>query len=128
MGYLTCTHTVFVPVTLKSCMQPWSRLHFVLHFTVMNSLVIYILSVRPTFKKPIAHLSSMKVVGRNGYRLYELTRLTQISLVFHTCTPTQAYTLDIKIVQDQASAFYFKSLNSNFKNIDRLTAVSSEEY
>lgn len=31
--------------------------HFVLHFTVMNSFVIYILSVTPTFKKPIAQVS-----------------------------------------------------------------------
>lgn len=33
--------------------------HFVLHFTVMNSFVIYILSVRPTFKKPIAQVSQV---------------------------------------------------------------------
>lgn len=48
-----------VTYTLKSCVEPWSRLHFVLHFTVMNSLVIYILSVRPTFKKPIAQVSQV---------------------------------------------------------------------
>lgn len=33
--------------------------HFVLHFTVMNSFVIYILSVTPTFKKPIAQVSQV---------------------------------------------------------------------
>lgn len=48
-----------VTYTLKSCVEPWSRLHFVLHFTVMNSLVNYILSVRPTFKKPIAQVSQV---------------------------------------------------------------------
>lgn len=50
----------------------------------------------------------------------------KFSLTFHNCTLTQTYILDIKIVQDQASAFYFKSLN--FKNADRLTAVSLKEY
>lgn len=37
------------------------------------------------------------------------------SLISHTCTLTQAYVLDIKIVQDQASAFYLKSLNKKKK-------------
>lgn len=54
-------------------------------------------------------------------------KYTDSDLLFRTCTPTQAYILDIKIVQDQASAFYLKSLN-NKKNGDRLTAVSLKEY
>lgn len=41
---------------------------------------------------------------------YKAHRLKS-SLISHTCILAQAYTLDIKIVQDQASAFYLKSLN-----------------
>lgn len=42
---------------------------------------------------------------------HDKARGLRSSLISHICTLTQAYVLDIKIVQDQASAFYLKSLN-----------------
>lgn len=64
--------------------------HFVLHFTVMNSFVIYILSVTPTFKKPIAQVSQVWT-GRRKWLQTVLAHKTHCKV--HWLRHLQSFTL-----------------------------------
>lgn len=78
----------------------------------MNYSLIYVLADRwihrQLHSKTYKHETEREELGTNciTHKSHSI-KYTDSDFLFHTSTLTQAYTLDIKIVQDQATAFYF---------------------